>query len=147
MKDNHKYYIIDKEVLPEVLLKVLEANEMVLSKKCKNISQAIEKVSISRSAYYKYKDKIKPFNQIATDTIVTFSCTLLDEAGVLSKILAVFAESGANILTINQNIPSNGLAIVIISARTTDIKYSIETLISKALQIEGITKFDILSSM
>ncbi|MFI3228157.1 MAG: ACT domain-containing protein [Clostridia bacterium] len=147
MRNNQKYYIIDGDALPEVFLKVLEVNEHLLSGKIKNVSEATELVGISRSAYYKYKDKIKPFNQLASDTIVTFSCTLYDKSGVLSNILTNFAKCGANILTINQNIPSNGLAVVSISARTANMKYPIETLIKRAMDIDGVIKFDVLSSM
>ncbi|MFI3115468.1 MAG: ACT domain-containing protein [Clostridia bacterium] len=144
--NEHKYYIIDSDALPEVLTKVLEVNDVLTSGKMKNVSEATEFVGISRSAYYKYKDKIKPFSQLATDSIVTFNCTLLDKSGVLSNILASFAKYRANILTINQNIPSNGLAIVTISARTTNMKCDVEMLIRKVREIDGVIKFDVLSS-
>lgn len=147
MKNDHKYYILEGDALPEVLVKVLEVNDSLLSGKMKNVSEATEAVGISRSAYYKYKDKIKPFNQLASDSIVTFSCTLFDKSGVLSNILTNFAKCGANILTINQNIPSNGLAVVIISARTANMNFSIEALIEKAMEIDGVIKFDVLSSI
>ncbi len=146
MKKDFKYYIVEGSALPEVFLKVIEVNNLLQSGKYKNISDATDKVGISRSAYYKYKDKISPFNQLVTDSVVTFSCSMADKAGVLSHILSNFAKCGANILTINQNIPTNGVAVVIISARTSEMKYPIETLIKKGLLIDGVLKFEILSS-
>lgn len=147
MKKEDNYYIVEGSILPDVCLKVLEADKYMLSGKAKNISEATDMAKISRSAYYKYKDKVKPFNQLATDSIITFSCTLFDKPGILSNILANFAKCGANILTINQNIPSNDVAILIIAARTANMKMSIDSLIKKSMQIEGVIKFDILSSM
>lgn len=146
MKDTKKFYIIDGSALPEVFLKVLDVNEHLKSGKSKSISEATEKSGISRSAYYKYKDKIRPFNQFAIDSIITFDCVLTDKSGILSNILSVFAKCGANILTINQNIPSDGQAVVIISARTENMKTSIEALIKRAIDIDGVIKFDIISS-
>lgn len=146
MKTKHKLYIIEDTALPEVLVKVIEVNGYIDSGKFTNISEATEKAGISRSAYYKYKDKIKPFRQLSNDAIITFSCTVLDEAGVLSDVIGNFAKCGANILTINQSIPANRTAVVIISARTGEMKYSVEAMIKKAKAIEGVVKFDILSS-
>lgn len=146
MKKDLKYYIVEGSALPDVFLKVIEANSLLQTGKIKNISDATDKVGISRSAYYKYKDKVQPFNQLATDTIVTFSCSLADKAGVLSHILSSFAKCGANILTINQNLPSSGVAVVIISARTSDMRCPMETLIKRVITIDGVIKFDVLSS-
>ena len=78
MKNKQKYYIVEGTALPDVFLRVLEVNEHIQSGKIKSVSEATEKAGISRSAYYKYKDKIKPFNQFVTDSIVTFSCVLVD---------------------------------------------------------------------
>lgn len=146
MKTKYKLYIIEDSALPEVLVKVIEVNGYIESGKYKNISEATEKAGISRSAYYKYKDKIKPFRQLSNDAIITFSCTVLDEPGVLSDVIGNFAKCGANILTINQSIPANRTAVVIISARTGEMKCSVEAMIKKAKSIEGVVKFDILSS-
>lgn len=146
MKLKHNLYIVEETALPEVFVKVIEVNGYLDSGKYKSISDATEKAGISRSAYYKYKDKIKPFRQLSNDAIITFSCTVLDEPGVLSDVISNFAKCGANILTINQSIPANKTAVVIISARTGDMKNSVETMIKKAKQIDGVVKFDILSS-
>ena len=146
MKNKQKYYIVEGTALPDVFLRVLEVNEHIQSGKIKSVSEATEKAGISRSAYYKYKDKIKPFNQFVTDSIVTFSCVLVDRSGILSNILSAFAKCGANIVTINQNIPTGGHAVVIIAARTGNMKYPIDTLIKRVQDLDGVIKFDILSS-
>lgn len=144
MKDKQNLYIIEHSALPDVLLKVLEVNESLDLGEFNSVSEATENFSLSRSAYYKYKDKIRPFNQFAFEAILTFECVLIDKSGILSNILTVFAKSGANILTINQNIPSNNQAVVIISARTENMNTSIEALIKRATNVDGVIKFDII---
>lgn len=146
MSTQPKYFVVEASLLPEVFLKVVEANRYLQSGRVKTINEAVDKVGLSRSAYYKYKDGIKPFFEITTDRIVTFHILLSDEPGILSSILALFARTGANILTINQSIPINGQAAVTISARTGGMKLTSEALMKKANDIPGVTRFEILAS-
>ena len=100
---------------------------------------------ISRSAFYKYKDSVQPFNDMKSEHIITFYAMLKDTAGVLSRVLSVFATSGANILTINQSIPTNGCAAVTISAETSDMAESLEQLLADVAGLDGVVKFEILA--
>ena len=109
------------------------------------VGAATKRVGISRSAFYKYKDSVQPFNDMKSEHIITFYAMLKDTAGVLSRVLSVFAVSGANILTINQSIPTNGCAAVTISAETSDMAESLEQLISEAEALDGVIKFEILA--
>ena len=114
-----KYYIVDAKALPEVFLKVAEAKRMLETGEASTVGEATRQAEVSRSAFYKYKDMVMPFNNMRSGRILTFYTLLKDKPGVLSTVLAIFAASGANILTINQSIPTNGCAAVTISAETS----------------------------
>ena len=107
---------------------------------------AARAVGISRSAFYKYRDAVRPFNDMKTGRIITFYAMLKNNPGVLSNVLSIFAESGANILTINQSIPTNGCAAVTISAETSEMQESIEEMMATATALEGVVRFDILAA-
>ena len=100
---------------------------------------------ISRSAYYKYKDAVRPFNDMLHGRIVTFQTMLKDEPGILSGLLNVFAGTGVNILTINQNIPVNGCAVVTITAETSALQRSLEDMLNAAAGSPGVLKCEILA--
>ena len=116
-----KYYLVEAGVLPEVFIKVTEARELLETGEVRTVAEAVERVGISRSAFYKYKDSVMPFRDMRHGSIVTFNALLRDKKGVLSSLLAIFADAGANILTINQSIPNNGTAPVTISAITENM--------------------------
>ena len=99
-----------RERLPEIFVKVAEAKRMMQTGEAGHRGRRTRMAGISRSAFYKYKDAVQPFNDMKAEHIITFYCMLKDNTGVLSSVLAVFAASGANILTINQSIPTNGCA-------------------------------------
>ena len=109
------------------------------------VGAATREVGISRSAFYKYKDAVQPFNNMKAGRIITFYVMLKDNPGVLSNILTIFAASGANILTINQSIPTNGCAAVTISAETSEMPSSLEDLLSRVSAASGVVKFEILA--
>lgn len=140
-----KYYIVAAEALPDIFIKVAEAKRMMLSGEADTVGEAAQKVGISRSAFYKYKDSVQPFNDMKAEHIITFQTLLKDTSGVLSRVLSVFAHSGANILTINQSIPVNGCAVVTISAETSEMEESLEQLIARAAALEGVVRFEILA--
>ena len=110
MEGTNVYYVVKKGALPEVLLKVVEANRLIDTQKAASVQEAVDMVGISRSSYYKYKDDIFPFHDSAQGTTLTLSCQMNDEPGLLSDVLKVVAEFKANILTIHQSIPINGIA-------------------------------------
>ena len=140
-----KYYIVAAEALPDIFIKVAEAKRMMLSGEADTVGEAAQKVGISRSAFYKYKDSVQPFNDMKAEHIITFQTLLKDTSGVLSRLLTVFAQSGANILTINQSIPVNGCAVVTISAETSAMEESLEQLIARAEALDGVVRFEILA--
>ena len=140
-----KYYIVAASALPEIFIKVAEAKRMMQTGEADTVGEATRLVGISRSAFYKYKDSVQPFNDMKTGHIITFYAMLKDNPGVLSNVLSIFAGSGANILTINQSIPTNGCAAVTISAETSDMEISLEELIARAAGLEGVIRFEILA--
>lgn len=142
---NLKYYIVEDSVLPDVFKKVIEVKKLLETDMRLSINSACQKVDISRSTYYKYKDSVYEFYENRKAKIVTFSLSVQNEPGVLSIIIDTIAESKANILTINQNIPVNGMAMVTISIETMDMVKSVEELINTLRKMSRIKKIDILS--
>ena len=140
-----KFYIVAAEALPEIFIKVAEAKRMMQTGEVDTVGAATRMVGISRSAFYKYKDAVQPFNNMKAGRIITFYTMLKDNPGVLNNVLSIFADSGANILTINQSIPTNGCAAVTISAETSDMEESLEELIAQVSGAEGVVKFEILA--
>ena len=139
------YYIVAAEALPEIFVKVAEAKRMLQVGEADTVGEAARLVGISRSAFYKYKDAVQPFQNMHAGHIITFYALLKDNPGVLSNYLAIFANSGANILTINQTIPTNGCAGVTISAETGDMSEELDDLMTRAAAAEGVLKIEIMA--
>ncbi len=140
-----RYYIVAADALPEIFIKVAEAKRMMQAGEAGTVGAAAKRVGISRSAFYKYRDSVQPFNDMKAEHIITFQAMLKDTTGVLSGVLAVFASSGANILTINQTIPTNGCAAVTISAETSEMELSLEQFLQEVGSLSGVVKFEILA--
>jgi chorismate mutase len=140
-----KYYIVEATALPEVFLKVAETSYNLETGKAATIGEAVKQTGISRSAFYKYRDSIKPFFNTSSTNMVTFHMVLQDEPGVLSGILREFANSVVNILTINQSIPINGVASVTISAENAGTNGSMEELLDSISKLNGVTKIEIVA--
>ena len=145
MSKEVKYYIVAANALPEVFIKVAEAKRMMQTGEADTVGDATKKAGISRSAFYKYKDSVQPFNDMKAEHIITFYGMLKDNTGVLSHVLGIFASSGANILTINQSIPTNGCAAVTISAETSGMERTLESLMAAASAVEGVIRFEIMA--
>ena len=145
MAQESKFFIVEANALPEVFLKVAEAKRMLSSGECQTVGEATRKTGISRSAFYKYKDAIAPLQNLMAGRILTFQMLLQDRSGVLSHILSIFADSGANILTINQTIPQNGCAVVTISAETTELFCPVETLLHRVEGASGVVRAEIVA--
>ncbi len=133
-------YLVDGDALPEVFIRVTQARELLDTGRAQTVAEAAEAVGISRSAYYKYKNAVMPFQNVAGGRIVTFQIMLRHKTGLLSEVLAQFAETGANILTINQGIPTNGAAPVTITADLTALDTSAEALLTRLTALEGVIK-------
>ena len=115
MAEKTKYFVLKKKAVPEVLLKVVEAKRLLDSGKAASVQEAAENVGISRSSFYKYKDDIFPFHDNAKGKTITMVVQLDDEPGLLSVVLRIVADYHANILTIHQSIPVNGIASLTLS--------------------------------
>jgi chorismate mutase len=115
MGENTKYYVVKQKALPEVLLKVVEAKRLIESEKGMSIQKATKLVGMSRSSFYKYKDDIFPFHDNTRGATITFVLQMDDEPGLLSGVLQSIADYDANILTIHQTIPINGVASLTLS--------------------------------
>ena len=139
------YYIVDAEALPEIFHKVVQARRMLDTGEAETVNQAVQLVGISRSAFYKYKDAVRPFQDMLHGRIVTFQMMLKDEPGILSHMLNFFASSGANILTINQSIPTGGVAAVTLSAETSNLTTTLEELVHSVEHLYGVITFEVLA--
>ena len=132
MGETTKYFVVKQKAIPEVLLKVVEAKRLLESEKVLTIQEAVDAVGISRSSFYKYKDDIFPFHDNSQGTTITLTFQMEDEPGILSDVLKIIAEYRANILTIHQSIPINGIASLTLSVQvlqtTGDISRMIEQL-------------------
>ena len=130
--DNTKYYVVKKKAVPEVLIKVVETKRLLATRRGMTIQEATEEIGISRSSFYKYKDDIFPFHDNSQGTTITLTFQMDDEPGILSDVLKIIAEYRANILTIHQSIPINGIASLTLSIQvlqtTGDISRMIEQL-------------------
>lgn len=145
MSTSPKFYIVDAKALPEVFLRVAEAKRMLETGEALTIGDATKRAAVSRSAFYKYKDVVQPFNNLRSGRIITFYSLLKDKPGVLSTVLSLFAASGANILTINQSIPTNGCAAVTISAETSEMTVGLDEMVERIVSEREIIKFEILA--
>ena len=140
-----KYYIVEASALPEVFLKVAEAKRLLQVGEAATVNEATRLTGISRSAFYKYRDAVLPFQNMMTGRIITFQFMLHDRKGLLSSLLSIFAEHKANIQTINSIVPTNGAALVTISAETIDLTVPIEELLREASQLPGVIKAEVLA--
>ena len=145
MSEPAKYFIVEARAMPEIFRKVAEAKRLLETGEEKTVNAAAQAVEISRSAFYKYKDAVRPFNDMLHGRIVTFQVLLKDEPGVLSGALNVLAGTGMNILTINQSIPSNGCAVVTMTAETSALQDSLEEVLDSLSAGPEVIKCEILA--
>ena len=145
MSTKPKYYIVEASALPEVFLKVAEAKRLLSTGEASTVNEATKMTDISRSAFYKYRDAVLPFQKMMTGRIITFQMLIHDEVGLLSKILDIFTEAKANIITINSIVPTNGTAVVTISAETMDLTMSLEAMLHKINECRGVVKAEVLA--
>lgn len=143
-KENNKYYLIKQKAVPEVLLKVIEAKRLLETEKVMTIQEAAEKVGLSRSSFYKYKDDIFPFHENVKGRTVTFVLQMDDQPGMLSEVLKIIAHYSANILTIHQTIPINGVASLTMSMEIPPM-LDMSLMMSELEQKDGIQYVKILA--
>ena len=145
VKEDKNFYIVEKNVLPEIFLKVMEAKKLLESKKERTVQDAVNKVGISRSAFYKYRDAVHPLFENTRGRTVTISINLEHKPGLLSAVLNNVADEGANILTINQTIPINGIANVSISMETNEMQGDLGMLLHRIETLDGVQSLQIIA--
>ncbi|MFA5658759.1 MAG: ACT domain-containing protein [Oscillospiraceae bacterium] len=145
MQDFQKLIVVDSKVLPEIIIKVLDAKKMMARGEAKSSVDACKAVGISRSAYYKYRDCVFTYEEKLTRKIISLYIILKDEPGVLSSILTALYEMGANILTVNQNIPVDSVASVTVSLKLNSDSVE-EYLIKQRLsELYGVVDIKLIS--
>jgi len=145
MNKESKFFLVDSSVLPEVFSKVVEAKKILSTGKAKTVNEAVREAGLSRSAFYKYKDYVFPFNETSKGKVITLYFVVEDFSGILYSIIEKIAKAKANIITINQNVPINGLADVTISISTKGMNMDIGELMESIGKIEGVRKQSILA--
>jgi len=141
---NKDFLIVSKEILPEAILKTAQAKELLAKGDAHTINEAVDRVQLSRSAFYKYKDGVFPFYEASREKIITFSLILENTAGVLSNVLNTIASFRGNVLTINQSIPLQGVANVTISIESMGMVDIPENLLAALSDIQGVRKIEII---
>lgn len=145
MTNKPKYYIVEASALPEVFVKVAEAKRLLSTGEASTVNEATRMTDISRSAFYKYRDSVLPFQNMMTGRIITFQFLIQDEPGLLARMLDIFPDCNANIQTINSIVPTNGTAILTISAETMDLTVSLEEMLRRLRQFPGVIKAEVLA--
>ncbi|MBQ2117175.1 MAG: ACT domain-containing protein [Lachnospiraceae bacterium] len=139
------YFVVKKRALPEVLLKVVEVNRLLDTQKAVSVQDAVDQVGISRSSYYKYKEDIFPFHDSSQGTILNLYCQINDEPGLLSELLKIVADFKANILTIHQAIPVNGIASLSLSIQILDTTGDISNMVLEMESRAGVHNVKVLA--
>jgi len=145
MQDIQQLVVVDSKVLPEIYLKVLDAKRMIARGEAKSSVDACKVIGISRSAYYKYKDCVFSYEDKLTHKIISLYAVLKDEPGILSSILTKLYELGANVLTVNQNIPIDSVATVTISIRLNSDSIGNSMIKTKLNELYGVVDIKIIS--
>ena len=142
---NTKYLVIDKDILPDVFEKVIEAKELLSSGEVVEITEAVKRVGISRSTFYKYRSHVFTLNEKSAGKRVTLAFLLNHTQGILSNVLKTISDSGGNVLTINQDIPINDVANVSITFEMNKLKISLEEMVEEIRGIKGVKKLVIVT--
>lgn len=145
-KTDKKFYLVREDVLPEAMKKTLDAKELIERGRAESIWDAVQKVDLSRSAFYKYRDTVFPFHTIVKEQLVTLFFYLEDRSGTLSELLHVVASSGCNVLTIHQTIPLQGRANVTLSLNTGSMSMPVDDLMTRLRQMEFVEKVEVLGT-
>ena len=149
MEKNQKtaFYLVRDEILPEAIKKTIMVKDILKRGELKTVNEAVAKVGLSRSAYYKYKDYVFPFYDASKEKIITLSLLLEHKAGVLSKVLNTIATESGSIMTINQGIPLQGVANTTISIETKNLTVDLEALLDKLRMIDGVKRLEVLGQV
>ena len=141
----NRYYVVKEQAVPEVLLKVVEAKKLLDTGKVHTVNEAADQVGISRSSFYKYKEAIFEFHEHSQGTTITLTFQMEDEPGLLSDVLKIIAEFGANILTIHQSIPINGVASLSLSMQVLPTTGNVSEMLETMEKHKGVRNVKILA--
>jgi chorismate mutase len=142
---NNEYYVVHKDILPTAIIKTIEVKKLLKSGEMDKINEAVEEIGLSRSAYYKYRDRVFPFLKDEQQKIITLSLLLKHESGVLSKVINKIAEVKGNVLTINQGIPLDGIANATVTIETLKMRIDVNELVDKMEEVSGIQKIEVIA--
>jgi len=143
-KEEKRFFIVNKDILPDAILKTAEIKELLAKNEVSTINEAVEMVGLSRSAFYKYRDGVFPFYEASKGKIITIAISMSDKSGILSNVLNSIAIAKGNILTINQGIPLQGIARVSIAIETQPMDIDAEEILGRLRAIPGVKKVEIL---
>ncbi len=146
MDNQSKYYIVEASALPEIFLKVAEAKRLLATGEAATVNEAAKMTDISRSAFYKYRDAVQPFQNMNVNQVVTFQFLLRNETGALSCILALFAQYEANLMSVNSITPTNGCAVVTVTAETSKISVTLDEMLTAFGKMPGVIKAEVLAA-
>lgn len=145
MEQKSEFIVVDTSVLPDVFAKVLEVKRIVAENPDISCATACKQLDISRSAFYKYRDCVFAYNEKLTQRVVNFSVTLKDRAGVLSSLLSALYGLHANILTVTQNVPVDGVALVSLSLKMDAESADPKELMQTMREVPGVIEVRLLS--
>lgn len=143
-KDNKKFYLVSEDILPEAILKTALAKEMLARGEAESILDAVDRLGMARSTYYKYKDGVFSFFNAENMSILNISLLLRHISGILSGVLNCIASLEANVLTINQNLPLHGVAYVTLSLNTDDMSVSLEEMLNRLQAVDGVLNVEVV---
>ena len=143
-KEKSSFFLVREEILPEAIKKTIRVKEMLKRGNARTINEAVEKMDLSRSAYYKYKDYVFPFYEASSNKIVTLTFLLEHKKGVLSSVLNAISNDSGSVMTINQAIPLQGVAHVTVSMETGNLTVELEALLDKLRMVDGVKRLQVL---
>lgn len=143
--DKSGFFLVREEILPEAIKKTIRVKEMLKRGDARTINEAVEKMELSRSAYYKYKDYVFPFyERRSQNKIVTLTLLLEHKKGVLSSVLNTISADSGSVMTINQGIPLQGVANATVSIETANLSVDLEALLDKLRMVDGVKRLEVL---
>ncbi len=145
LKEKYKnFYLVSKEILPEAILKTVMVKEILQRGEAFTVNEAVERVGLSRSAFYKYRDGVLPVYQEGKEKMITISLILEHKPGVLSDVLNSVAKMNGNVLTINQGLPLQSVANATLTIDVREMQDDLAVLVSKLHCLNGVKKVEIV---
>ncbi len=141
-----RFFLVQEDILPEAFYKTVQAKELLMNGEAATVNEAVERVQLSRSAFYKYKDKVYPFVRWNRDKTIILEMLLEHRSGVLSAVLNSVAAVGGNIVTINQNIPQQGIAIATVTIETANLECDVENMLKLLRYTPGVKAAKLLGA-